>query len=69
MIIAQLNRVFAELVDFPEMGEARDDLGAGLRLFFSDPFKIVYRPTASKLIIVRIKNPRQNLTMKTLYKD
>jgi toxin ParE1/3/4 len=45
---------FSLLVSHPLLGEARDDLGVGLRAFAAGNYLIVYRLTAGEIEIARV---------------
>jgi len=56
---------FDLLTEHPEIGRARDDLGAGRRTFPVDNYVILYRITGADVLILRVAHSRRDLD--TLY--
>ena len=58
---ARLNRAFDELIEFPELGRARDDLGRNARSLPVEQHVIVYRVKADEIQVSRIVHGRRDL--------
>lgn len=54
------------LVDFPEAGEARYRLGAGVRRLSEPPYLIFYRVAAGEVEILRILHHARRVTRRLL---
>jgi toxin ParE1/3/4 len=52
---------FAELVEFPDMGPARPDLGQEVRTFRVGQHVVVYQPSDTEILILRISHVRRDL--------
>jgi toxin ParE1/3/4 len=52
---------FQRLIDHPELGAARDDIGPGLRVLNVRHHRVVYRFTDQRVIIVRVLHERMDL--------
>jgi toxin ParE1/3/4 len=42
------------LVDHPQLGESREDLGCGIRCTYVGSYVVFYRPTAEAIEVVRV---------------
>lgn len=51
---AQILSTFRMLAESPFLGEARDDLAAGLRIFTTGNYVIIYRPKPGGIEIVQV---------------
>jgi len=45
---------FEPVRHYPLAAPAREQLGAGLRVTFGDPYAIYYRPLADAIVIIRV---------------
>lgn len=52
--VAAIELAFEPLRHFPLSGPAREQLAAGLRVFFHSPYAIYYKPLADAVVIVRV---------------
>jgi toxin ParE1/3/4 len=62
----QIDRIevaITQLQDFPEIGHARDDAGAGVKLLLQDQYLVIYRHDRAKAMVTieRVVHGRRNL--------
>jgi toxin ParE1/3/4 len=58
---ATLYRALGELVDFPSLGRARDEFGAGTRSHVAGQHVIIYRVTDDEIAVSRIIHVRRDI--------
>ena len=63
---AALDRALRELVDFPEMGRSRDDLGPGVRSRRVEQHVIFYRVDTGSIRVLRILHGRREVRRELL---
>lgn len=61
-----LNRVLAELTDFPGIGRAREDLDASMRMRIVGQHVIYYLAGETSITVVRVRHVRQDTTLDDL---
>jgi toxin ParE1/3/4 len=63
--IDRIENAIARLTDFPEIGHAREDAGAGVRLLLQDSYLVLYRYREAEALVVieRIVHGRRDLTV------
>jgi toxin ParE1/3/4 len=61
--IDRIERAITRLLDFPEIGHAREDAGPGVRLLLQDNYLVLYRyrETQGLVVIERIVHGRRDL--------
>jgi toxin ParE1/3/4 len=52
--VCAIGEKFAPLQDMPQLGAAREQLAAGLRVIFHGRYAIYYAPRENELVIVRV---------------
>jgi plasmid stabilization system protein ParE len=63
---AAIERAFQDLIEFPEMGRARDDLGAGYRARRVEQLVVYDRVEADSIWVVRILHIRRDVRRELL---
>lgn len=61
--IDRIEAAIAQLREFPEIGHAREDAGAGVKLVLQDQYLVIYRhdPAKALVTIERVVHGRRNL--------
>jgi toxin ParE1/3/4 len=61
--ISRIERSVDKLVDFPNLGPARDDIGSGIRAILQNRYLILYRTDekASSIDLLRVIDGRRDL--------
>ncbi|WP_066531451.1 type II toxin-antitoxin system RelE/ParE family toxin [Erythrobacter sp. CCH5-A1] len=61
--IDRIENAIARLIDFPEIGHAREDAGPGVRLLLQDSYLVIYRYRKAQALVVieRIVHGRRDV--------
>lgn len=61
MFAREIDRKFANLIDFPFIGRDRSALSQGIRSIVAYPYVIFYRIEASGIAIIRVLHGRRDI--------